>query len=105
VTVEQAAADEVAGDAVAGTVVGAAAGAALGAAAGDPASGAAAGAGIGLLGGSAVGSGRAAEVSRTVQHRYDVAYVQCSTPRGIRFRSQAADSLPLLPDTPRRCHR
>ena len=65
------------GSAAVGTVVGAAAGAALGAAAGNPALGAAAGAGAGLLGGTAVGANAAASSGASMQHRYDMAYMQC----------------------------
>jgi hypothetical protein len=71
----------VAGAAI-GTVLGAAAGAALGAAAGSPATGAAAGAGVGLLGGSLVGSSNAYASTRTVQQRYDAAFMQCMYAKG-----------------------
>jgi hypothetical protein len=65
-----------------GTAVGAAAGAALGAAAGNPAVGAAAGAGVGLLGGTAVGAGHAEGAYRSVQQRYNMAYMQCMYAKG-----------------------
>ena len=65
-----------------GTVVGAAAGAAVGAAAGAPATGAAVGSGVGLLGGTAAGAGRGDAAGWTVQHRYDVAYMQCMYTKG-----------------------
>jgi len=71
----------VAGAAV-GTVLGAAAGAAIGAAAGSPATGAAVGAGAGLLGGTAVGAGNAGTAYRSVQSRYDAAYMQCMYAKG-----------------------
>jgi hypothetical protein len=70
------------GGAVIGTVVGAAAGAALGAAAGNPAVGAAAGAGVGLLGGTAIGAGRADASGGSVQRRYDMSYTQCMYAKG-----------------------
>src|SRR6266436_2813618 len=57
-------------------------GAALGAAAGSPATGAAAGAGIGLLGGTAVGAGRAEGANASVQQRYNAAYMQCMYAKG-----------------------
>jgi hypothetical protein len=78
----RAANDSVATGAVAGTALGAATGAAIGAASGDPATGAAVGAGVGLLGGSLVGaeSGEAARWS--IQHRYDMAYMQCMYAKG-----------------------
>lgn len=65
------------GSAAVGTAVGAAAGAAIGAATGDPGAGAAIGAGSGLLVGSAAGTQRAAYAGRTLQGRYDNAYLQC----------------------------
>ena len=68
--------------AVVGTAVGAAAGAALGAAAGNPAIGAAAGAGVGLLGGTAVGAGQGEGAYRSVQQRYNVAFMQCHYAKG-----------------------
>src|SRR5216110_1853124 len=58
-------------------VSGAAIGTLVGAAAGSPATGAAAGAGIGLLGGTAVGAGRAEGANASVQQRYNAAYMQC----------------------------
>jgi hypothetical protein len=78
----RASADSVATGAVVGTALGAASGAAIGAASGDPATGAAVGAGAGLLGGSLVGaeSGEAARWS--IQHRYDMAYMQCMYVKG-----------------------
>jgi hypothetical protein len=65
-----------------GTVVGAAAGAAIGAAAGNPAMGAAAGAGAGLLGGTAIGGGRAEGSAYEIQRRYDITYMQCMYAKG-----------------------
>ena len=65
-----------------GTVLGAAAGAAIGAASGSPATGAAVGAGVGLLGGTAVGAGNASGAQTSVQHRYDMTYMQCMYAKG-----------------------
>lgn len=65
-----------------GTVVGAAVGAVVGAAAGSPATGAAVGAGVGLLGGTAVGASAAEGTYTTVQHRYDMTYMQCMYAKG-----------------------
>lgn len=65
-----------------GTAIGAAAGAAIGAAAGSPGTGAAIGAGGGLLGGTAIGAGRGDTAYRSVQRRYDVAYMQCMYAKG-----------------------
>src|SRR6266480_14101 len=65
-----------------GTVLGAAAGAAVGAAAGSPATGAAVGAGAGLLGGTAVGASNAWGAEASVQHRYDMTYMQCMYAKG-----------------------
>src|SRR5437773_3214243 len=65
-----------------GTVLGAAAGAAVGAAAGRGATGAAVGAGAGLLGGTAVGASNAWGAQASVQHRYDMTYMQCMYAKG-----------------------
>src|SRR5258708_938830 len=65
-----------------GTAVGAAAGAAIGAAAGSPATGAAIGAGGGFLGGAAIGASRADAAGTSVQHRYNIAYMQCMYAKG-----------------------
>jgi hypothetical protein len=81
-TTAKAANESAVGSAAVGTVVGAAAGAAVGAAYGDPATGAAVGSGVGLLGGTAVGADRAAGAEWSVQHRYDVAYMQCMYAKG-----------------------
>jgi Glycine-zipper domain len=81
-TTDKAATDAAVGGAAVGTVLGGAAGAAVGAAYGDPATGAAVGAGLGLLGGSAVGADNAAHAEWTLQHRYDVAYMQCMYAKG-----------------------
>ena len=80
------------GSAAVGTVVGAAAGAALGAAAGNPGLGAAAGAGAGLLTGTAVGSNNAAASGRSVQQRYDMAYMQCMYGHGNSVPTQPAQA-------------
>ncbi len=81
-TAQRASTDSALTGAVIGTVLGAAAGAAIGAAAGNPATGAAVGAGVGLLGGTAVGAGNAQEAGASVQHRYDMAYMQCMYAKG-----------------------
>jgi hypothetical protein len=81
-TVQKTSTDSTVGGAVIGTLVGAAAGAALGAAAGNPAVGAAAGAGVGLLGGTAIGAGRADAYGGSVQRRYDMSYTQCMYAKG-----------------------
>src|SRR2546425_1008032 len=75
-TTGQASSQSTVSGAAIGTLVGAAAGAALGAAAGSPATGAAAGAGIGLLGGTAVGAGRAEGANASVHPRYNAADAQ-----------------------------
>ncbi len=67
---------------VIGTAVGAAAGAAIGAATGDAGEGAAIGAGSGLLVGSASGVQRSEYAGRTLQGRYDNAYLQCMYANG-----------------------
>jgi hypothetical protein len=77
VSPSEAATQSAIGSAALGTAIGAAAGAALGAAAGNPGLGAAAGAGAGLLGGTAVGANAGAVSGRSMQARYDMAYMQC----------------------------
>jgi hypothetical protein len=99
------------GAAAVGTVVGAAAGAASGAAAGDPGAGAAIGAGSGLLLGTAAGAQRADYAGRTLQGRYDDAYLQCMyasgnkipVPRGSFSEpsSSTAQARPRIPPPPR----
>jgi hypothetical protein len=79
---QQVAADSVVSSAVIGTAMGAAVGAAVGAAAGSPGIGAAAGAGAGLLGGTAVGVGRADAAQFGAQQRYDNTYMQCMYAKG-----------------------
>ena len=81
-TTNKAATDAAVSGAAIGTILGAAGGAAVGAAAGDPATGAAVGAGLGLLGGAAAGSESAARAEWSVQHRYNVAYIQCMYSKG-----------------------
>jgi len=71
-----------AGSAAVGTVLGAAAGAAIGAATGNPAAGAAIGAASGLTAGGLFGLGNAQASGYSVQHRYDIAYVQCMSAKG-----------------------
>lgn len=72
-----AAAQNFAGAAVAGTVIGAAAGAAAGGH-----EGAGTGAAVGLVTGSAVGARQGAYASRDAQRRYDIAYEQCMYAKG-----------------------
>ena len=81
-TTQRATADSTISGAAIGTAVGAAAGAAIGAAAGRPGTGAAVGAGVGLLGGTAIGAGNSSTAYRTVQQRYDAAYMQCMYAKG-----------------------
>lgn len=78
----QTATDTTVSGAAIGTVLGAAGGAAVGAAAGSPATGAAVGSGIGLLGGTAAGAEHAERTEWSVQHRYDMAYMQCMYSKG-----------------------
>ena len=117
-TTKQAANNAAVGDAAVGTVLGAASGAAIGAAAGAPGIGAAVGSGVGLLGGTAVGADDAYATESIVQHRYDVAYMQCMyangnqipVPRGVQFQparvppshpsGSAADAPPPPPGRP-----
>jgi Glycine-zipper domain len=82
ITTSKASTESIATGAAVGTVLGAAGGAAIGAAAGNPAMGAAAGSGVGLLGGTAVGANNAQSAEWTLQHRYDVAYMQCMYTKG-----------------------
>ena len=81
-TTEKASTDTTVTGAAVGTVLGAATGAAVGAAYGSPGTGAAVGSGLGLLGGTAVGADDAASAERTVQRRYDIAYMQCMYAKG-----------------------
>ncbi len=74
---QNAAVENAMASAVVGTAVGAAAGAVIGAATGNPGAGAAIGAGSGLLVGSASGVHRSEHAGRTLQGRYDDAYLQC----------------------------
>ena len=82
VTPQHAATSSAVTTAAVGTVVGAATGAAIGAAAGNPAMGAAVGSGAGLFGGTLSGAGAAEQSRYEVQHRYDVAYMQCMYAKG-----------------------
>ncbi len=84
-----------------GTVLGAASGAAIGAAAGDPAMGAAVGSGVGLLGGTAVGADTAAVEQSTVQHRYDIAYMQCMYAKGNQIPVPGGTQRPRVSTVPR----
>jgi len=81
-TTDRASTQSTVSGAAVGTLLGAAAGAALGAAAGSPATGAAVGAGVGVLGGTAVGAGRADAAHSTGQQRYNAAYMQCMYAKG-----------------------
>src|SRR5438093_1799472 len=82
ITAKRASTESMVSGAAIGTAVGAAAGAAVGAAAGSPATGAAVGAGAGLLGGTAVGASNAWGAEASVQHRYDMTYMQCMYAKG-----------------------
>jgi hypothetical protein len=84
-TTQQAKTDTAVAGAAIGTAVGAAVGAAIGAAAGSPAAGAAVGAGVGLMGGTIGGVSAADGTHRTVQRRYDIAYMQCMYAKGNRI--------------------
>jgi hypothetical protein len=84
-TTQQAKTDTAVSGAAIGTAVGAAVGAAIGAAAGSPATGAAVGAGVGLMGGTIGGASAADGTHRTVQRRYDIAYMQCMYAKGNRI--------------------
>ena len=81
-TRKRAASESAVSGATVGTLLGAAVGAAFGALAGDPGIGAAVGAGTGLLGGTAAGTGTAEAAAYEVQHRYDIAYMQCMYSKG-----------------------
>jgi hypothetical protein len=81
-TRKRAASESTVSGATVGTLLGAAVGAAFGALAGDPGIGAAVGAGTGLLGGAAAGAGAAEAGAYEVQHRYDIAYMQCMYSKG-----------------------
>lgn len=76
-TADQAAVNSGIETAAVGTVVGAAAGAAIGGG-----RGAGVGAGAGLAMGSLVGADAANASSGTLQHRYDMAYLQCMYAKG-----------------------
>ena len=81
-TTHRASTESTVSGAAVGTAVGAVVGAAVGAAAGRPGTGAAVGAGVGLLGGTAVGASNTGPAHRSVQRRYDVAYMQCMYAKG-----------------------
>ncbi|CAN0628637.1 Glycine-zipper-containing OmpA-like membrane domain containing protein [Burkholderia multivorans] len=103
VSTAQASTQSAVGSTAVGTALGAAAGAAL-----NGGSGAAVGAGAGLLAGAAVGAGNAQYAGHGVQHRYDMAYVQCMYARGHRVpiyghmvaAPQMGRLLPPPPQTP-----
>lgn len=92
-TRKQAAGESAVSGATIGTVLGAALGAAFGAAAGNPGIGAAVGAGTGLLGGTLGGADNAESAAYEVQHRYDMAYMQCMYSKGNQI-PVARGSLP-----------
>jgi hypothetical protein len=77
--------NEMAASAVTGAVVGAAAGAALG----DSSRAAGAGAGAGLLMGTAIGADNANRSSGELQHRYDIAFLQCMYAKGNQLPNHA----------------
>jgi len=81
-TRKRAASESAVSGATVGTLLGAAVGAAFGALAGDPGVGAAVGAGTGLLGGTVAGADAAEGTAYEVQHRYDIAYMQCMYSKG-----------------------
>lgn len=98
----QAAANNAAGTAVAGTVIGAAAGALIGAASGHAGEGAAIGAGSGLLVGSSMGSNAGQRSSGNLQQQYDTAYQECMYARGdkvpVNYGSQQFAEPQVPPD-------
>jgi hypothetical protein len=83
------------GTAVVGTLLGAGLGAAIGGG-----RGAAIGAGAGALGGTAYGSGPAAQANYDLQQRYDLAYSQCMYARGNQVPGYQAPGAPPPPDYP-----
>jgi hypothetical protein len=83
-----------------GTVLGAASGAAIGAAAGNAGAGAAVGSGVGLLGGTAAGADHAAGEQWSVQHRYDIAYMQCMYAKGNQIPIPKGSQLAHTPPPP-----
>lgn len=84
-----------------GTLLGAGAGAAIGAAAGDPAVGAAIGAGSGLLFGTATGAEAGGTAARSLQSRYDIAYMQCMYAKGNQLPgTQPAPQSSYVPPPP-----
>lgn len=91
------------GSAALGTVAGAAAGAAIGAATGNPAAGAAIGAASGLGLGTVGGLGAADYAGGSVQHSYDIGYIQCmsakgeSVPQGLPAYGYGYPSYPSYP--------
>ena len=80
----QAATNNAAGTAVAGTAIGAAIGAIIGSATGQAGPGAAIGAGTGLLFGGLAGADYAGHSSYQLQRQYDATYVQCMYAHGNR---------------------
>ena len=98
-TTKRASTESTVSGAAIGTVLGAAAGAAVGAAAGSPATGAAVGAGVGLLGGTAVGASNAEGAHASVQHRYDMTYMQCMYAKGNQI-PMARGSVPTYASQP-----
>jgi len=84
-----------------GTFIGAGLGAAFGAIGGSPDVGAAVGAGTGLLFGATTGAESGAAAARTLQWRYDLAYVQCMYARGNQVPGAASATPPnYLPPPP-----
>lgn len=77
-----------------GTFLGAGLGAAFGAIGGRPDVGAAVGAGTGLLLGTTTGAESGAAAARTLQWRYDVAYIQCMYARGNQVPGVASHAPP-----------
>ncbi len=99
---QEAANQNVATGAVAGTALGAGVGALLGAASGHAGAGAAIGAGSGLLVGSAAGANAGQVYGWEAQRRYDTAYEQCMYAKGNQVpgtvtRRRARRSIPPPP--------
>jgi hypothetical protein len=75
-----------------GTLLGAAAGAALGAVGGNAGAGAAIGAGTGLVFGGASGIGASQYSGASLQHRYDMGYLQCMAAAGESVPTQSSQA-------------
>jgi hypothetical protein len=88
-----------AASAVSSAAIGTALGAAVGLAAGGG-SGAGTGAAIGAVGGTVIGLGQADYARGSVQHRYDIAYMQCMYSRGNVLPGQSSHYRSVPPPPP-----